>query len=234
MADSGVIEGGKLREVLREEARLDPRGNFDFLRGAVLGVEALLLGAALGFDSLGDFIEAHEREEVSVWVAEAAEDASPDGAGGIVRGIGMFAIVRQDAYAMLEALEARRAGEIYAAGAPFAEFGGDVFGDESNVGVAADEFVVGGIGVGSGKGEIGLTVGRCDDGPAAIRLGASVVDKPEAELVYVEIHAAVKISDEDGDGLEAQKGGVAGKIGHGVIISLYARGSVARRLIGTG
>ncbi len=70
---------------------------------------------------------------------------------------------------MLEALEAGRAGEIYAAGAPFAEFGGDIFGDKSDVGVAADKFVVGGIGVGDGKGEIRLTIRRSDDGQAAIR-----------------------------------------------------------------
>ncbi len=143
MADSGVIESGKLREVLGEESRLDPRGNFDFLRRAVLGVEAFLMGASLGFDSMGDFIEADEGEEIAVGIAETAEDAAPDGASRIVGGIGMRGIVSQDANAVLEALKPRCAGEIHAASAPFTEFGGDVFGDERDVSVASDEFVVG-------------------------------------------------------------------------------------------
>ena len=168
MADSGVIQRGKLGEILREEARLDARGDFDFLCGALLGFEALLLGVALGFNGVGDFVEADQGEEIAVGIAEAAEDAAPDGAGRIVRRFGMRGIVGEDTDAVLEALEAGRAGEIYAAGSPFAEFGSDVFGYESDVGVTADEFVIGGVAVGDGKSEIGLTIGRGDDGPAAI------------------------------------------------------------------
>ncbi len=93
MADSGVIQRGKLREILREEPRLDARGDFDFLRGALLGFEALLLGVALGFNGVGDFVEADEREEIAIGIAEAAEDAAPDGAGSIVRRFGMRGIV---------------------------------------------------------------------------------------------------------------------------------------------
>jgi len=89
MADSGVIERGKFGKILREEAGLDLRGDFDFLGGAAFGFESLLLGAALGFDGLGDFVEADEGEEIAVWIAETAEYAAPDGAGGVVGRFGL-------------------------------------------------------------------------------------------------------------------------------------------------
>lgn len=78
------------------------------------------------------------------------------------------------------------------------------------MGEAANEFVVGGIGVGSGEDEIGLAVGRGYHGPAAAGELAGVIDEMEAELLDVKIHAAIEVANEDGDGLEAEKGVVAG------------------------
>lgn len=60
MANSSVIEGAELGEVLREEPRLNAGGDFNFLGGPALGFEAFLMGPALGLDRVSDFVKAHE------------------------------------------------------------------------------------------------------------------------------------------------------------------------------
>ena len=122
----------------------------------------------------------------------------------------------------MKPFEARIAGKLDAAGAPLAKFGQNVFGDERDMGVAADELVFRGVASGRGKGEIRVAVGRRDDDPGTAGAGARVEDKLKAEGFDVEADAAIEVADEDGDGLQAQEGfvarcersrGVAGKIG---------------------
>ena len=207
MANTGVIERGELRKSLGKQARLDLLGDFDFLGGAAFGFEALCLGPMLGFDGVGDFIEADQGEGVAVRIAETAENAAPDGrcaAGGLAFG----AIAVLDADAMLETFEARIARELHATGDPFAEFAGNIFGHKRDVRVAADELEFGGIACGRGECEIGVTVGRGDDDPGAAGPVAGVENELEAEGLGVEENAAIEVTYEDGDGLEAKEGDV--------------------------
>jgi len=172
----------------------------------LFGFEAGLLLAALGLDGVGYLVEADQREEIAVGILEAAENAAPDGrrlllwSGRIGRAVGF------DARALGEPLEAGRTGELDAAGAPLAELGHDVFGDERDVGVAADELVVGGVAGRNGEDQVGVAVGRRDHGPGTAGTIARVEDELKAEGVDVEIEAAFEITDEDADGLEAEEG----------------------------
>ena len=64
---------------MREEAALDFVGDFEFLGGAAFGFEFGGSSAALGFEGVSDLVEADESESVAVDVAEAGDDAAPDG-----------------------------------------------------------------------------------------------------------------------------------------------------------
>ena len=204
VADAGVVERREFGEVLREEARLHLFGDFEFLGGALLGFEAMPLLAALEFDGAGDFVEADQGEEVAVGIAEAAEGAAPDGIGFLGR-FRARGLVGQNTPAALQTLEARSAGKLHAAGAPLAELAHDVFGDEGDVGVAADKLVIGGIALGDGQGEVGFAVGRREDSPGVAGAVAGVEDKLEAEGVDVEVDAAFEVAHEDGGGLQAEE-----------------------------
>jgi len=217
MANAGVVECSELGEILRKEAGLDLLGNIDFLGGALFSFEALLLGAALGFHGVSDFIEADKRENVAVGIAETAEDAAPEG-GFAAERLDFGGFVRLDPDAVLETPEAWIAGEVHAASDPFAELAGDIFGDKGDVGVASDEFEISGIASGRREDQIGLAVGRADDHPAAAGAIAGVKDQLKAESFRVEGDTAIQIADEDGDGLQAEEG-VGGDLGHGGIIS---------------
>ena len=67
--------------------------------------------------------------------------------------------------------------------------------------VAADEAVFFGAGFGGDEREDGLSVRRCDRDPAAVVGAGDVGEDAEAELLDVELEAAVVIADVDG-GLE--------------------------------
>ena len=84
--------------------------------------------------------------------------------------------------------------------------GVDVFGDEADLGVAADESVFFGAGFGSDEGEDGLTVGRGDGDPAAVEGEIDVGEDAEAELVDVELEASFVVADVDGGFEDAQVG----------------------------
>ncbi len=85
-AVAGVIERGNRRTDLRKKAALDFVGNFEFLGGAAFGFEFCGSRAALGFESVRDFVKADEGESVSVDIAEAGDDAAPDGRFGTENG----------------------------------------------------------------------------------------------------------------------------------------------------
>jgi hypothetical protein len=64
---------------LGKEAALDFVGDFELLDGAAFEFEFGGGGAALGFEGVGHFVEADQREGVAVNVTEASRDAAPDG-----------------------------------------------------------------------------------------------------------------------------------------------------------
>ena len=128
-AVTGIIETADWRTKLWEKAALDFVGDFQFLGGAAFGFEFGGGGAALGFESVSDFVEADEKERVAVDIAEASDDAAPDGGfhaenRGISRGFGggRLGIV-------LEAFKAWSGVETDAAFGPFLKFCEDVLGD---------------------------------------------------------------------------------------------------------
>lgn len=128
-AVTGIIETADWRTKLWEKPALDFVGDFEFLGGAAFGFEFGGGGAALGFESVGDFVEADESEGVAVDIAETGDDAAPDrgfhaenwrigrGFGGGCLGI------------VLEAFEAWSGVETDAAFGPFLKFCEDVFGN---------------------------------------------------------------------------------------------------------
>ena len=94
-----------------------------------------------------------------------------------------------------------------AAFGPFLKFGEDIFGDEDDIGGAADEFVLRSFGLGNDQGEDCGTVGRGNGDEAFAGLELGVVGEMEAELVDEEADAAVVVADEDVDALDAEVGG---------------------------
>ena len=175
-AVAGIVERADGRTELREEAALDFVGDFEFLGGAAFGFEFGGGGAALGFEGVGDFVEADEGEGVAVddhgsgrrrcprrWVSAPRIGESAWVWTGALLGI------------VLEALEAGRGMKADAAFGPFLKFGEDVFGDQDDVGGAADEFVFGRIGLGNDEGENRGTVGRGNGDEAFAGLEFGVV-----------------------------------------------------------
>ena len=211
MTDAGILERGELRKSLRKQARLDLLGDFDFLGGAAFGFEALSLDPSLGFDGVGNFIEADQGEDVAVGIAEAAEDTAPDGRWGAGR-LAFAGIARLDADAVLKAFKARIARELHATSDPFTKFTGNIFGHERDVRVAANELEFDGIACGRGECEIGVAVGRGNDGPRPAGAVAGIKDELEAKGLGVKENAALEVAYEDSDGLEAKERGVDWKI----------------------
>ena len=229
---TGIIETADGRTKLREEAALDFVGDFQFLGGAAFGFEFCGGSAALGFESVSDLVEADERESVAVDIAETGDDAAPNRVfhaenGRIGRGFGggLLGIV-------LEAFEAWSGVETDTAFGPFLKFGEDIFGDEDDIGGAADEFVFGGLGFRDDEGEDRGAVGRRNGNEAFAGLELGVVGEVEAELVHEEADAAVVVADKDVDALDAEVGmlrsGGSRAGGHGEIIrgdGRFARGA---------
>jgi hypothetical protein len=105
---------------------------------------------------------------------------------------------------VLDAPEARSVLKANPAHGPLVKFGGDVFGDKDNLGGAADEFVLLGLGLGNDEREDGAAVGRGDGDPAVTGLEAGVEGEMEAELVEIESQAAILIADENVDAVKAE------------------------------
>ena len=78
-AVAGIIERGNWRTDLRKKAALNFVGDFEFLGGAAFHFEFGGGGAALGFESVSDLVEAHQRKGVAIDIAEAGDDAAPNG-----------------------------------------------------------------------------------------------------------------------------------------------------------
>jgi hypothetical protein len=75
---TGIVQRLNWRANLRKKAALDFVGDFEFLGGAAFEFDFGGGGAALGFEGVGDFIEADQGEGVAVGIAEASGDAAPD------------------------------------------------------------------------------------------------------------------------------------------------------------
>lgn len=102
-----------------------------------------------------------------------------------------------------------------AAAAPKFVGGVDVFGDEGDLGGAADELVVLGAALGRDEREDCAAVGRGDSDPAVAELEAGVGDDGEAELVDEEGKAAIVVADEDRRGEDAQVLALFARAGRG-------------------
>ena len=130
-AAAAIVEGVDRWTRLRKEAALDFVGDFQFLGGAAFEIEFGGGGAALGFEGVGDFVEADEGESVAIGIAEASGDAAPD--GGFFaekRGVGGGCVAYLTRFGVeLDAAQAGSVLEADAAFGPFLIFGEDVFGD---------------------------------------------------------------------------------------------------------
>src|SRR6516225_5469183 len=117
--------------------RLYALGDFNLLRGAPFRFLSFGDGLALGFDGTGDFVEAYQRVEIAVRILEARENAAPNG--------WRFRCLRQrsaglerNPCSVSQMPKTRRGVEGDAAAAPLAKLHEDIFGDEGDLGVAAD------------------------------------------------------------------------------------------------
>ena len=61
-----------------EQSGLHVLGDFEFVGGATLGLLFCGDGAALRFHSVGQLVEADERERVAVDIAKASDNAAPN------------------------------------------------------------------------------------------------------------------------------------------------------------
>ena len=127
---AGIVERLNWRADLGEKTALDFVGDFEFLDGATVEFEFGGGGAALGFEGVGDFVEADEGEGVAIGVAEAGGDAAPDGGffaeqRGLDGAAGCVGVGRIE----LDAAQARGVLEADAAFGPFLVFGENVLGD---------------------------------------------------------------------------------------------------------
>jgi len=64
--DAGKLERFENGEILREEARLDLLGDFEFLSCAPLSLYFIGKGAALRFDGVADLVKSSKRERIAV------------------------------------------------------------------------------------------------------------------------------------------------------------------------
>ena len=218
-AHARVVEASERRKRLREEARLDLLGDFEFLSGTALLLDLFLSRAALLFDGVSDLVETEECEGVAVGVAKARYGAAPDGtlfADDDAFGAGSLRFV------VANAVEARSADEANASAGPFADASGDIFRDENDVGGAADEFLLRRIFAGHDKHKESVAFRRRDGHPALAVLESSVKGELEAELIEIEVESAILIANVDIDAMDADVG-----------LSLVRRRS-GRREIGRG
>jgi len=166
---------------------------------------------------VGDLVEADQGEGVAVGVAEAGENASPDGPAfaeqeSSIRGTDLLRVGGK-----LDAAEAGSKLKMHATGRPLAELGEDVVGDEDNAGGTADEFELARVGRGGDEGKHRGAVGRSDGHEAFAGLEPGVVGEMEAEFVEVEAEGRVLTGYVDVDGVDAEVR-KWGRGGHGEII----------------
>jgi hypothetical protein len=153
IAVAGIVERLNWRTDLGKKTALDFVGDFEFLSRTPFEFELGGGSAALGFEGVGNFIEADQGEGVAIGIAEACGDAAPDGGffaeerrfgRGCVADLTRFGVE-------LDAAKARGVLKAYAASRPFLVFSEDVFGDEGQAGGAADEFEVQRVGFGNNE-----------------------------------------------------------------------------------
>ena len=74
----------------------------------------------------------------------------------------------------------------------------DVLGEETDLGLAADEAMFVGAEFGCDEREDSLTVGRCDRDPSPVVGCVDVCEDTKAKLADVEVDASVDVADVDG------------------------------------
>src|SRR6266571_840663 len=77
-AKAGILKSFQGRLPLGEEPGLNLFGDFEFLGDPAIGFQPVGKGAALCFDGLGHFIEAHQRKGIAVKIPETSKDAAPN------------------------------------------------------------------------------------------------------------------------------------------------------------
>src|SRR5258708_10477468 len=92
-AKAGIFKSFQGRLRLGEEPGLNLLSDFEFLGDTAIGFQPVSKGAALCFDGLGHFIEAHQRKGIAVKIPETSKDAAPNrsvlcAGRGRVRGLG--------------------------------------------------------------------------------------------------------------------------------------------------
>src|SRR5215472_12490612 len=130
-----------MRMDLGEKPGLHLLGDFDFLSGAAFVLELLSQGAAMRFDAAGKFVKAGKPEEVAVGILKACVDSSPGG----------------NLWRKLEA---------DTASLPLLILAIDVFGNEPNAGLGANEFLGIIIGLEEGQAEVGASIGGTNLDPS--------------------------------------------------------------------
>ena len=134
IAVTAIVERGNWGANLREKAALDFAGDFEFLGGTAVELEFGCGGAALGFEGVGDFVEADEEESVAVKIAEAGRDATPD-VSFLAKERGFRGACVADLPRFRVELDAAKTGSLMEADAPlgpFLVFCEDVFSDEDH------------------------------------------------------------------------------------------------------
>jgi len=164
---------------LRKETRLHLLGDFDFLGGTALGLQLFGKSAPLRVDAAGEFIKSGEAEGVSVGIFKARVDSAP---GGGLRW----------------KLEAN--SPVF----PFVIFAVDVFGNEPDARLAADELFHVRTGIDGRKTEVGVAIRRRHLDPASTVFELMVYGDAEPKLVDEKTQAAFLIPNEDDDEVEAQ------------------------------
>ena len=87
---------------------------------------------------------------------------------------------------VLDAPQPRRMAKANPALAPFAELGGDVFGNENNLRSPPDELVFFRSGFGGDQGKHSASIRRSDGYPALPRWKAGIKGQIKSELIQVE------------------------------------------------
>src|SRR6266567_898524 len=193
---------GRLR--LGEEPGLDLLSDFEFLGDTAIGFQPVSKGAALCFDGLGHFIEAHQRKGIAVKIPKTGKDPAPNG-GVLCAGRRRVRRLRcAHVHLILEALQAGRELEANSPLGPFAVLGNHILGDKGDRHGPANELELFRAGVRRDEGEVRSAVGRGDGDRATAGLNAGVKDQLEPELFEVKVQALVEIANVNGDRLEAQ------------------------------
>src|SRR5262249_22243643 len=143
-------------------------GNFNFLRGTVLGLELIGNFAALGFEFPAHLIEPNQCEAVAVNILEFRKDSAPDWLL-ILKGFSPFRRLRTLPF-IVDAPEPRSMRKAHSALAPFHILGSDIVGNKNKMCVPADEVIFLGAKLRRYQRQDGRSVGRSDGHPSLTRL----------------------------------------------------------------